>query len=108
MAETARSVASWQDQSEASAWFLAGRACSFMARGSSLGSCHETRLLWEEGVKSPATAMNTGSFHHGPQEMVAAGARIRRRNEEGRMGGEDPGGGSRSPERSSAPERYRA
>jgi glucosamine--fructose-6-phosphate aminotransferase (isomerizing) len=27
-------------------------------------------------VKSPATAMNTGSFRHGPQEMVAAGARF--------------------------------
>jgi fructoselysine-6-P-deglycase FrlB-like protein len=33
-------------------------------------------LLWEEGVKSPATAMNTGSFRHGPQEMVAAGSRF--------------------------------
>jgi len=41
-----------------------------------LGSCQETRLLWEEGVKSPATAMGTGSFRHGPQEMVAAGARF--------------------------------
>jgi glucosamine--fructose-6-phosphate aminotransferase (isomerizing) len=27
-------------------------------------------------VKSPATAMNTGSFRHGPQEMVVAGARF--------------------------------
>jgi fructoselysine-6-P-deglycase FrlB-like protein len=26
--------------------------------------------MWEEGVKSPATAMGTGSFRHGPQEMV--------------------------------------
>jgi fructoselysine-6-P-deglycase FrlB-like protein len=47
-----------------------------LARGCSNGSCQEARLLWEEGVKSPATAMNTGSFRHGPQEMVAAGARF--------------------------------
>ena len=33
--------------------------------------------MWEEGVKSPATAMGTGSFRHGPQEMVAAGRAIR-------------------------------
>src|SRR6266404_3196288 len=74
--ETARSVASWQDQIEDSAWFLPGSACYFLARGSSLGSCHEARLLWEEGVKSPATAMGTGGFRHGPQEMVGAGVRF--------------------------------
>src|SRR6266404_2614790 len=51
-------------------------ATYFLARGSSFGSCQEARLLWEEGVKSPATAMGTGSFRHGPQEMVAAGARF--------------------------------
>ena len=76
VAETARSVASWQDQIEDSAWFLPGSACYFLARGSSLGSCHEARLLWEEGVKSPATAMGTGGFRHGPQEMVGAGVRF--------------------------------
>lgn len=26
--------------------------------------------MWEEGVKSPATAMGTSSFRHGPQEIV--------------------------------------
>jgi fructoselysine-6-P-deglycase FrlB-like protein len=41
-----------------------------------LGSCHEARLLWEEGVKSPATALGTGGFRHGPQEMVTHGVRI--------------------------------
>jgi glucosamine--fructose-6-phosphate aminotransferase (isomerizing) len=76
IAETARSVANWQNQIEDSAWFLPGSVCYFLARGSSLGSCHEARLLWEEGVKSPATAMGTGGFRHGPQEMVGAGARF--------------------------------
>jgi len=26
--------------------------------------------MWEEGVKSPATAMGAASFRHGPQEIV--------------------------------------
>jgi len=76
VAETARSVIGWQEQVADSAWFLPGSVCYFLARGSSLGSCHEARLLWEEGVKSPATAMGTGCFRHGPQEMVAEGSRF--------------------------------
>src|SRR5216683_733584 len=76
VAETARSVIGWQEQVADSAWFLPGSVCYFLARGSSLGSCHEARLLWEEGVKSPATAMGTGGFRHGPQEMVAEGSRF--------------------------------
>jgi len=32
--------------------------------------------LWEEGVKAPATAMGTGVFRHGPQEMVREGMRF--------------------------------
>ena len=42
----------------------------FLRRGSGLGSAYEAGLLWEEGAKSPATAMGTASFRHGPQEMV--------------------------------------
>ena len=45
---------------------LPSRVYYFLARGPGLGSCNETRLMWEEGVKSPATAMDTGSFRHGP------------------------------------------
>jgi glucosamine--fructose-6-phosphate aminotransferase (isomerizing) len=48
----------------------------FLARRGSLGSCHETRLIWEEGAKRPATAMGTSSFRHGPQEMVRPDARF--------------------------------
>jgi glutamine---fructose-6-phosphate transaminase (isomerizing) len=36
----------------------------------------QRRLLWEEGAKSVATALGTGSFRHGPQEMVAEGSRF--------------------------------
>jgi len=76
LADTATSVAGWQEQIADSAWLLPGSVCYFLARGSSLGSCHEARLLWEEGVKSPATAMGTGGFRHGPQEMITEGSRF--------------------------------
>ena len=66
----------WQAQIAGSHWLSPGRVHYFLARGSSLGSCNETRLLWEEGVKSPATAMATASFRHGPQEMIAEGMRF--------------------------------
>jgi glutamine---fructose-6-phosphate transaminase (isomerizing) len=68
--------AEWQTQIENSPWLSPGSVSYFLARGSSIGSCQEARLLWEEGVKSPATAMNTGSFRHGPQEMVSKGTRF--------------------------------
>lgn len=71
IAETARAIPGWQEQVTNTAWLLPGAVTYFLARGSSLGSCYEARLLWEEGVKSPATAMGTGSFRHGPQEMIA-------------------------------------
>jgi len=74
--KTETAIAGWQAQIEETSWLAPKTVHYFLARGSSLGSCQETRLLWEEGVKSPATAMNTGSFRHGPQEMVSKGARF--------------------------------
>ena len=70
-AETARSIPSWQEQIAKSAWLKPHSTTYFLARGSSLGSAYEARLMWEEGVKTPAAAMGTGSFRHGPQEIVA-------------------------------------
>jgi glutamine---fructose-6-phosphate transaminase (isomerizing) len=89
IAETSRSVAGWQEQVEDSAWLVPGSACYFLGRGPSLGSCHEARLLWEEGAKSPATAMGTGVFRHGPQEMVAEGSRFGIWIDAWRMRGQD-------------------
>ncbi|HEY7615602.1 MAG TPA: SIS domain-containing protein, partial [Terriglobales bacterium] len=66
----------WQERIAASTWLRPGAPIYFLARGPSLGSCHAARLLWEEGVKSPATCLSTGNFRHGPQEMVAEGARF--------------------------------
>lgn len=71
-----RAIPGWQEQIANSNWLAPGSVTYFLARGSSIGSCHEARLLWEEGVKSPATAMGTGSFRHGPQEMVAKEMRV--------------------------------
>jgi glutamine---fructose-6-phosphate transaminase (isomerizing) len=67
---TASAIPVWQAQIVDTPWLAPGAVFYFLARGSSLGTCQEARLLWEEGLKSPATAMGTSSFRHGPQEMV--------------------------------------
>ena len=74
--EVDRQLESWAQQLTNSRWPEVGEPYYFLARGSSLGSCHEARLLWEEGVKAPATAMSTSSFRHGPQEIVRSGMRF--------------------------------
>ena len=66
----------WQQQLNESSWLGTGMPYYFLARGPSLGTCHQARLLWEEGVKTPATAMSTSSFRHGPQEIVTQGMRF--------------------------------
>ncbi len=76
IAETEQAIPAWQAQIAGTTWHVPGKATYFLARSPSLGSCHEARLLWEEGVKSPASAMGTGSFRHGPQEIVTEGFRF--------------------------------
>jgi glucosamine--fructose-6-phosphate aminotransferase (isomerizing) len=66
----------WQRALERSDWLAHAAPAYFLARGSSLASCHETRLMWEEAAKAPAAAMMTGCFRHGPQEMIRAGTRV--------------------------------
>jgi glucosamine--fructose-6-phosphate aminotransferase (isomerizing) len=75
-AETGHRIPEWQEQIASSHWVAPRKLVHFLARGGSLGSCHEARLLWEEGAKSEATALGTGSFRHGPQEMVVEGSRF--------------------------------
>lgn len=75
-AETAHRIPNWQEQIVGNHWFAPGKLVHFLARGGSLGSCHEARLLWEEGAKSAATSLGTGCFRHGPQEMVVEGTRF--------------------------------
>lgn len=86
---TATAIPIWQDQMEKSDWLVPNASYYFLARGSSLGSCHEARLLWEEGAKSPATCMGTGMFRHGPQEIVREGSRFGVWIDSSRMRGED-------------------
>ncbi|HVO64749.1 MAG TPA: SIS domain-containing protein [Terriglobales bacterium] len=74
--QTAQSMAGWQERMGETTWLMPGATHYFLARGSSLGSCHEARLLWEEGAKLPATAIGTSSFRHGPQEIVAEDLRF--------------------------------
>jgi fructoselysine-6-P-deglycase FrlB-like protein len=73
---TAASIPAWQRQLEESPWLAPGATYCFLARGSSLGSACAAQLLWQEGAKSPATAMGSGSFRHGPQELVTAETRF--------------------------------
>jgi glucosamine--fructose-6-phosphate aminotransferase (isomerizing) len=63
----------WIQQIRLSSWFKREAPAYFLARGGSLASCHEARLLWEEAAKAPATAMTTGGFRHGPQEIIVDG-----------------------------------
>ncbi len=75
-AAVARAIPGWQAQIENSPWLAPQSVTYFLARGSSLGSAYEARLMWEEGVKSPATAMGAASFRHGPQEIVGKDVRF--------------------------------
>jgi Ca-activated chloride channel family protein len=47
----------WQDQIETSRWLKPDATYYFLGRGSSLGTVHEARLLWEEAVKSYDTGL---------------------------------------------------
>lgn len=55
------------------AWAPPAGPAYFLGRGGSLATAHEARLLWEEAAKAPATALTTGGFRHGPQEVVRPG-----------------------------------
>jgi glutamine---fructose-6-phosphate transaminase (isomerizing) len=74
--ETNRYLPNWQKKLDTTTWLEPGAPYYFLGRGSSLASAYAARLLWEEGTKSPATAMNTGSFRHGPLEIVKNGFRM--------------------------------
>lgn len=66
----------WLSALDESDWLEPDAHYYFLGRGGSLSSCYEARLLWEEAAKTPASAMGTGGFRHGPQEMVREGVRI--------------------------------
>jgi glucosamine--fructose-6-phosphate aminotransferase (isomerizing) len=70
----AAAIPEWRITIERSGWLGDGTGFTyFLARGAGLASCHEARLLWEEAAKKPATALSSGGFRHGPQEIVREG-----------------------------------
>ncbi|MBA2479877.1 MAG: SIS domain-containing protein [Planctomycetes bacterium] len=66
----------WRSAIAASAWFTREAPTYFLARGGSLASAYEIRLLWEEACKAPASSYTTGGFRHGPQEILKKDLRI--------------------------------
>jgi glucosamine--fructose-6-phosphate aminotransferase (isomerizing) len=74
--ETDNLMELWHERIAASNWLTPSDTYYFLARGSSLASSYQARLLWEEGAKSPATSMSTSGFRHGPQEIVVPEMRI--------------------------------
>ncbi len=66
----------WQSAIDESDWLAPDAPYYFLGHGGSLSSCYEARLLCEEAAKSPASAMGTGGFRHGPHEIVREGVRI--------------------------------
>jgi glucosamine--fructose-6-phosphate aminotransferase (isomerizing) len=61
---------SMETLSDWDAFFAPDAAIYLLARGPSLASAHEGALLFHEVAKSPAVAMPTASFRHGPVEVV--------------------------------------
>jgi len=74
LAHAAAAIPEWRKTIERSGWLGDGSGFTyFLARGAGLASCYEARLLWEEAAKKPATALSSGGFRHGPQEIVREG-----------------------------------
>ena len=63
-------LAQWQKEITNHTWINTSAYTQFLARGSSFGSAKGAELLWQEAAKSVAGAMPTGSFIHGPQEIL--------------------------------------
>ena len=69
-------VPEWGRRLEGSPWLDPAATPYFLARGESVASAQEARLLWEEVAKRPAAALSTGAFRHGSQEIVRPGSRV--------------------------------
>ncbi|MEW5979765.1 MAG: SIS domain-containing protein [Acidobacteriota bacterium] len=68
-------LSAWREQIDHCGWLKSDAPTYFLARGPSLASAHQARLLWEEAAKMPASSLSTGGFRHGSQEMVWPGSR---------------------------------
>lgn len=70
IAETERLLPQWQARLQGLSGDFLGRFTYFLARAESLASAHAGMLLWQEVIKVPAAALTTGTFRHGPQEVL--------------------------------------
>src|SRR2546423_8811110 len=62
IADVGRAAPEWREEPAESAWLRPGSTTYFLARGASLGSAYEARVMWGERVESPATPMGAGGF----------------------------------------------
>jgi len=85
LADAERRLAGWSAAIAASAanaanaandWSARDATTILLARGAGLAAALETRQLFEEATKYPATALSTGAFRHGPNEVVRPGCRV--------------------------------
>lgn len=63
-------IPKWKEIIDQSDWLNKDYSSYFLARGTNLASAFESMLIWQEGAKQPASAMTTGAFRHGPQEIL--------------------------------------
>jgi glucosamine--fructose-6-phosphate aminotransferase (isomerizing) len=71
-----RRLPAWRERIAASGWCVREATTVLLARGPGLAAALEARQLWEEAAKHPATALSTGAFRHGPNEVVRPGCRV--------------------------------
>lgn len=68
---TQKSILTWQEQLASTNWLTQiNPHVYFLARHINIASAHEGMLLWQEAAKQPASALTTGTFRHGPQEII--------------------------------------
>lgn len=69
--EVAGLIPVWQQQLASGNWLTqVNPYVYFLGRNINLASAHEGMLLWQEAAKQPASALTTGTFRHGPQEII--------------------------------------
>ncbi len=71
-----KSIEKWSAQISGHEWTKAEGPSYFLARGASMASAFSGKLLWEEAAKTSATAMPSGAFRHGSQEVIRRGFQV--------------------------------
>ncbi len=72
IADTERMLPEWQTRLREVGSEFTKRFTYFLARAESVASAQAGMLLWQEVIKIPAASLTTGTFRHGPQEVLRA------------------------------------